>query len=280
MKNKMKNRVSLVILSMLLCFSMQSCNPAYVDAGEEGVFVKTPWFFGHGGVDYDPVGTGLSWEAWSTSCIKFKVIPVQYDEKFSDIMSADNTPVDLTAHALIRIKSGYTPLLLDKFGEDWYSNDIQKDFCNEVRNEISKWPMMQLTCKREIYDNMSKKIENVLNAKIKKDGIPIELMKVIIDKASPTSEVMEEYNHTAAQIQAKQTQQAAAQMQVARRDAEIKRAEADDAYRVKMGLNPDEYIKLRSLEIEKEKVEMVRDKGNVKITLLMGNGATPIYNVK
>lgn len=50
MKNKMKNRVSLVILSMLLCFSMQSCHPAYVDAGEEGVFVKTPWFFGHGGV--------------------------------------------------------------------------------------------------------------------------------------------------------------------------------------------------------------------------------------
>src|SRR5574344_641506 len=271
---------SLLLLAAICCVCLTSCNPAKINAGEEGVFVKKPWFFGHGGVDYSPVGTGLAWKAWTTKCVTFSIIPIQYDEKFSDIMSSDNTPVDLTAHALIKIKKGQTPLLLDKFGENWYENDIQKDFCNEVRNEISKWAMMQLTCKREIYDNMSAKIEKVLKDKIKKDGIPIELMKVIIDKESPTSEVMEEYNHTAAQIQAKQTQQAAAQMQVARRDAEIKRAEADDAYRVKMGLNPDEYIKLRSLEIEKEKVEMVRDKGNVKITLLMGNGATPIYNVK
>lgn len=271
----------LILLSVALTvISLQSCNPAKVGEGEEGVFVKKPWFFGHGGVDYSPVNTGLSWEAWSTKCVTFPIIPVQYNEKFNDIMSSDNTPVDLTAHALIKIKSGQTPLLLDKFGEQWYQNDIQKDFCNEVRNEISKWPMMQLTCQRDIYDNMSIKIEKVLRDKIKKDGIPIELMKIIIDKVSPTAEVMEEYNHTAAQIQAKQTQAAAAQMQVARRDAETKRAEADDAYRVKMGLNPDQYIKLRSLEIEKEKVDMVRNKSNVNITMLMGGGATPIYNVK
>lgn len=55
---------------------------------------------------------------------------------------------------------------------------------------------------------------------------------------------------------------------------------AGDAYRLKMGLTPDQYIKLRSLEIEKEKVDMVRGKANVNVTMLMGNGATPIYNVK
>ena len=276
----MKKYLSLLVVVLTLATGLQSCQPAKIKAGEEGVFVKSPWFFGHGGVDYTPVGTGLAWEAFTTRCVTFKVIPLQYNEKFNDIMSSDNTPVDLTAHALIRIKAGQTPLLLDKFGENWYQNDIQKDFCNEVRNEISKWPMMQLTCKREIYDNMSDKIERVLRAKIVKDGIPINLMKVIIDKASPTAEVMEEYNHTAAQIQAKQTQQAIAQMQIIRRDAETKRAEADDAYRIKMGLTPDQYIRLRSLEIEKEKVDMVRNKAKVNITMLMGSGATPIYNVK
>lgn len=277
-KKKMKNFLVSIVTMTIAIVCLQSCSE--VEAGEEGVLVESPLFFGHGGVDYTPVSTGLTWNAPTTDCIKFKIIPQQYNETFNDIMSSDNTPVNLTAHALIRIVSGKTPLLLDKFGVNWYKNDIQKDFCNEVRNEISKWPMMQLTCKREIYDNMSSKIEKVLRAKITKDGIPIELMKIIIDKASPTSEVMEEYNHTAAQIQAKQTQQAAAQMQIERRYAEEKRAEADDAYRVKMGLNPDQYIKLRSLEIEKEKVDMVRNKGNVKITMLMGGGATPIYNVK
>jgi preprotein translocase subunit SecD len=270
----------LVLLAALCCLCLTSCKLAKVNAGEEGVFVMKPWFFGHGGVDYNPISAGSSWMVFTTKCVTFSVIPIQYNEDFSDIMSSDNTPVNLTAHALIKIEKSKTPLLLDKFGENWYENDIQKDFCNEVRNEISKWPMMQLTCKREIYDSMSNKIENILRKKIQKDGIPIELIKVIIDKASPTKEVMEEYNHTAAQIQAKQTQQAAAQMQITRKDAETKRAEADDAYRVKMGLNPDQYIKLRQLEIEKEKVDMVRNKGNVSITMLMGNGALPMYNVR
>ena len=91
---------------------------------------------------------------------------------------------------------------------------------------------------------------------------------------------MEEYNHTVSAIQKLQTEEANARMQEVRKVSESKRAEADDAYRLKMGLTPDQYIKLRSLEIEKEKVDMVRGKANVNVTMLMGNGATPIYNVK
>jgi predicted HAD superfamily hydrolase len=91
---------------------------------------------------------------------------------------------------------------------------------------------------------------------------------------------MEEYNKTAAQIQAKQTQMAASDMQSYRKIAEEKRAEADDAYRVKMNLTPEQYIQLRSVEIEKEKVDMVRNKRNVSINMLMGNGAQPFYNIK
>ena len=145
------------IMLILPALTFTSCGK--VGPGEEGVLVKTPWFFGHGGVDDEPVSTGLIWTAPTTTCYTFPVIPVQYDEKFADIMSSDNTPVDLSAHALIRIIQGRTPVLLSRFGEKWYENDIQKDFCNEVRNEISKWPMMELTCRREIYDNMSRRAD-------------------------------------------------------------------------------------------------------------------------
>lgn len=265
---------------LMLLVSCTGCSFSKIDADEEGVMVMKPWFFGHGGVDNTPLTTGNTWTAWTTEVVRFKIIPVQYDEKFSDIMSSDNTPVDLTAHLLIQIEKGNTPILLKNFGENWYRNDIQKDLCNEVRNEISKYSMMELTCKRAIYDNASQHIENILRNKVKNEKIPITIMKVIIDKASPNSEVMEEYNKTAAQIQAKQTQLAASQMQECRKEAEMKRAEADDAYRVRMGLSPDQYIKLRSVEIEKEKVDMVRNKSNVSITMLMGNDYTPIYSVK
>lgn len=276
----MKKFMYVFIGIICMIMTMTSCSFSRVDADEEAVLIEKPWFFGHGGVCETPITTGNTWTAWTTEVVRFKITPVQYDEKFTDIMSSDNTPVDLTAHVLIQINKGETPILLKNFGENWYSNDIQKDLCNEVRNEISKYPMMELTCKRTIYDNASKQIEQVLIAKVQKERIPITIMKVIIDKASPNAEVMEEYNKTAAQLQAKQTQMAAAQMQEFRKMAEMKRAEADDAYRVKMSLSPEQYIKLRSVEIEKEKVDMVRNKGNVNITMLMGSDYTPIANVR
>lgn len=256
-----------------------ACTKVTPGAGEEAVLVYQPWFFGHGGVDETPVQTGLTWCAPTTGYIIFKIIPVQYNESFKDIISLDNTPISLTAHALIQIIPGKTPYLYEHFGEEWYQNIIQKDFCNEVRNEISKYPMIQLTSKRSIYDNISKHIEQILNKKIAQEKIPIRLQKVIIDKAKPNQEVMEEYNHTASAIQKLQTEEANARMQEVRKISEAKRAEADDAYRVRMGLNPDQFIRLRSLEIERDKVDMVRDKKNVNITMLMGNGAQPYFKV-
>ena len=277
----MKKKINVMwLIAALMVMSLTSCKFAQVDADEEAVLVEQPWFFGHGGVCSTPIEPGNTWTVLTTDVVDFKTTPVQYDEKFTDIMSSDNTPVNLTAHVLIQVIKGQTPILLQNFGENWYQNDIQKDLCNEVRNEISKYPMMELTCKRTIYDNASSRIEQVLISKVRKEKIPITILKVIIDKACPNNEVMEEYNKTAAQLQAKQTQIAASQMQESRKLAEEKRAEADDAYRAKMGLNPDQYIKLRSVEIEKEKVDMVRNKGNVSITMLMGNDYTPIYSVK
>lgn len=273
-------RILFILSLVAMVFSMTSCHGVRPGAGEEAVLIYKPWFFGHGGVDESPVRTGLTWCWWSTSSETFKVIPVQYNETFKDIISLDNTPISLTAHALIQIEKGKTPNLYENFGTQWYENIIQKDFCNEVRNEISKYPMVQLTSKRSIYDNISKHIEEVLNEKISSEKIPIKLIKVIIDKAKPNDEVMEEYNHTASAIQKLQTEEANARMQDVRKLSEAKRAEADDAYRLKMGLTADQYIKLRSLEIEKEKVDMVRGKANVTITMLMGGGAAPIYNVK
>ena len=276
----MKKIVEKFVFGICAATLFASCSFSSVDADEEAVMIEKPWFFGHGGVDDTPITTGNKITAMTTEVVRFKIIPVQYNEKFADIMSSDNTPVDLTAHVLIKITKGQTPILLQNFGVDWYKNDIQKDFCNEVRNEISKYPMMELTCKRSIYDNASKHIESVLISKVKKDKIPITIIKVIIDKASPNNDVMEEYNKTAAQMQAKQTQIAAAQMQEYRKTSEIKRAEADDAYRLKMNLTPDQYIKLRAIEIEKEKVDMIRNKSKVNITMLMGGDALPTYSIK
>lgn len=140
---------------------------------------------------------------------------------------------------------------------------------------------MDLTSKRSIYDNISKHIEEVISNKIKSENIPIKLLKVIIDKARPNKDVLEEYTRTAMAIQALQTQKAQSSMELARKTTEENRAIADDAYRQKMGFNADQYIKLRALEIEKEKVDMLRNKNNINVSLLMGGeGTYPTYQIK
>lgn len=62
-----------------------------------------------------------------------------------------------------------------------------------------------------------------------------------------------------------------------RKQAEINKADADKAYKERMGMSIAEYLSLRHLEIEKEKVELIKD--NKNISIIFGN-ANPVYPIK
>ena len=91
---------------------------------------------------------------------------------------------------------------------------------------------------------------------------------------------MDELARTAMEIQAQETQEQRAKTEIAREQAEIKRAQADKAYQREMNLTADQYIRLRHIEIEKEKVEMIKNKNNVQVHMVMGGGETTIYPIK
>jgi hypothetical protein len=44
-------------IALLFSVVMTSCHGVRPEAGEESVLIYKPWFFGHGGVDMDPVQT-------------------------------------------------------------------------------------------------------------------------------------------------------------------------------------------------------------------------------
>ena len=88
---------------MLAVIVLASCTRASVDADEVGVFVAKPYFFGDGGVIQEPLMQGSDWRAMSTDFFKLKSTPIKITESFDDIMSDDNTPVDLTANIVIQI---------------------------------------------------------------------------------------------------------------------------------------------------------------------------------
>ena len=68
--------------------SLTSCDLCTVDGGEEGVFIKQPWFFGQGGVEIEPLRQGSEWKVWSTDYIKYSVVNTKYSVSFDEILMA------------------------------------------------------------------------------------------------------------------------------------------------------------------------------------------------
>jgi regulator of protease activity HflC (stomatin/prohibitin superfamily) len=257
---------------------MTSCHSVAPNGDQEAVLVMKPWIFGHGGVHKDAVSSGRAWLALSTDYVKFTITPTTYTESFDDMMTDDNTPVDFAAYLKLQIKKGETPVLLEKFGEKWYENSVAPTFRTMVRDKASMFKMFSLTSDREVLASIQKEVKDKITDYCNKIGLPVTVMEVTIGKVTPPEEVLEETRRTAAQNQSKLTQDARAAAEISRKQAEINKAIADKAYQTQMNMTTFEYLELRKLEIEKEKVELVRDKQNV--TIVMGQGLQPTIPIK
>ncbi|KZX58038.1 hypothetical protein A3709_20720 [Halioglobus sp. HI00S01] len=66
--------------------------------------------------------------------------------------------------------------------------------------------------------------------------------------------------------------------ELARASAERNKALADQAYMEQMAFTSSEYLTYRAQEIEKEKLDMVKDKDNVSI--VMGFGSPDVQNFR
>lgn len=267
-----------LIQILLIALTVSSCTRVSVNGDEEAVLLKQPLIFGHGGVDETPITAGSSFVALTTSEIKFKIIPVTYKEPFKDMMTSDNTPINVDAYLKLQIKRGMTPQLYTLFGENWYQNSVMAFFRNLVREQLSEHEMFKLTSNRQILYSIQKNIQVSLEKYITKERIPVIVKDVTLGSITPPQEVLEETRRTASQNQSLLTQQARANSELARKQAEINKAIADKAYQTQMGMSVAEYLSLRKLEIDYEKVELVRSKKNV--TVVMGEGLTPTIPIK
>jgi regulator of protease activity HflC (stomatin/prohibitin superfamily) len=269
----------------LFALSFTSCDVCRVDGTEEGVFVKQPWFFGDGGVSQEPLTSGSEWKVFTTRFYTYSSVPTRFDETFDDIASDDGTPIDMTAHIVLKLKPGKSPVLHQNYGPKWYENNIKEIFREAVRNFISTYDMRSLISEREIYDTVKIDIMQRINAYITSLSttaeFPIEVCNVIVDKARPNAGVLEELNNTAIKMQQKQTAIMEQQMQEERRITEHKRALADKEYQATIGFSPQQFIALKSLELENQKIEMIKNKKNVNVDVMIGtNTGIPVWGIK
>ena len=68
-------------------------------------------------------------------------------------------------------------------------------------------------------------------------------------------------------------------MQKERKRTEHLRALADKEYQLTRGFTPTQFIALRGLELENQKIEMIKNKTNVNVDVMLGN-STPMWDIK
>ncbi len=272
----MKTKI-LTVLSILVALTFTGCfSPSSVDAGEEGVMVKKPWIFGHGGVDASPIKTGLVWTAWSTEVIRVNVKPFNVTEPFDDLITVDNNPVDFNIHMTFKHIEGKTPELVEKFGlNGWYINKVQEPLRNSVREFTKSRTMFEMTTNPKIVTELEQKVSEEIKEFLKKENIPTELVLATIGKVMPPQAVLDATIQTGVQKQNVLTQVERVKAEQSRELAEKASANADKAYMTAINMSADQYLKMKELDIQKLAIE----KGGSNISIIMGN-AQPFYNVK
>lgn len=257
--------------------TLTSCYRVKPDGDEESVLILKPMFFGHGGIEKTPISSGATWCAITTNHIEFKIVPINIEEKFTEVMTKDNTPLGTIINITLQIKRGESPVLYENFGEKWYDNSLSPGLRTIVRNEFSKYELFDLSSKRETSVNIQKYLKTYLTKQIDTLGLPVKVINVSIAGISPPEEVLNETKKTAAHNQEIYSQTQRALAEAARKNAEVNKAIADKAYQQEMGMTTQEYLALRHLEIEKEKVELI--KNNKNISIIFGN-AQPVFPIK
>lgn len=269
----------LIILSMIafIAIAMTSCHGVRPGADEEAVLIDKPWIWGHGGVDMNPVGTGLKWVWVTTSAETFKIVPFKHQVNMDDLFSDDNTPLDFHTIVITQIQKGKTPVLLQNYGKDWFNTNIYNYYCNLVRDHISQHSPFDLMSNRAVLNDIDTKVlkqmqEFVANLSKEKE-FPVTIKQITIGKAIPNEQQLEEMNKTAKAVQAKQTQERQAEVELAREKAERQRARADKAYREELGLSTQDFISLKW-------IETIAAKNGANIDVLVGGNATNMWNVR
>ena len=257
-------------LAVTSIIALLCCTRESVNANEEGVFIKKPYFFGKGGASEQPLLQGSEWRVFSTDFVKFVMSPEQYEENFEDLVAKDNNLINTNAFLTLQIEAGSTPKLLKNFGENWYKNNVQETFRKITRDKLCEYGMFELTTGRQVYTEINADIDKSLRTYFADRKLPVVIKSVVISRAQPSKGVLEEIDRTGIQMQAELTQGKRIKMEQTREEAELARAKADKAYMKEMNLSPDQFISLRALEIEKEKLELLRSNPNVKVDAFLG----------
>src|SRR5579864_3894119 len=261
-------------LALLLFAGLATgCRMYSPDAGHEIVLVKKPIIFGHGGVDSEPVKTGLTVAAITTQGVDVYMQPLKYETQLDDTMTQDGVPISF--HAIMVLKVTDSVNLIKNFGPEWYKNNLEEPFKTMVRQAVRKHGMNETAISTVALDAIDAEIRDGLTAFIASKGLPINLVTMTVGRANPPDAIKNQRIETAAQEQRSNTEKQRKLAEDQRRAAETSRAEADNAYREAMHLSPEQFIQLEMIKMQHE---VCGPNGKGTCTFIQ-NGTAQVYNL-
>ena len=257
---------------LLIVTLLGGCSVYAPDAGHEVVLIKKPWFFGHGGVEDQPVKPGRTWAAFTTEGVDVYMQPQKYETEMHDTMTSDGVPISF--HAIMVLQVIDSVSLIKNFGPHWYENNLQEPFKTMVRQAVRKRGMNETAISTTALDAIDDEIRDALVKFIKEKDLPVKLVTMTVGRANPPDAIKNQRIETAAQEQRIQTEIQIRNAESQRKAAEEARAAADNAYRQAIGLSPEQYVQLKRIEMEQKVC------GDGKCTFIVNSGAMPAFGVR
>ncbi len=253
---------------------LSACSSYAPDAGHEIVLVAKPYNpYAHGGVMEGSVKSGRTYTAISTEGVDVYMQPTKFETEMPDIMTSDGVPITFHVICVLQVTDSVT--LIKNFGEAWYKNNVEEPFKTMVRQAVKKHGMNETAISTTASDAIDNEIKGSLETFLADKKLPVRLVTMTVGKANPPDAIKHQRVETATQEQRANTEKQTKIAEDQRLAAETSRAAADNAYREAMHLSPEQFIQLKTIEMQ---TTVCGASGKAGCTFIT-TGVTPVYNL-
>jgi regulator of protease activity HflC (stomatin/prohibitin superfamily) len=276
----MRNAIVVMLAVIALC-GLTGCSVASPDAGHQAVWVDKPLFFGHGGVEQEPVLPGRSYGAITSDAIDVNMLPQRVDMEFDDMMTSSGVPVNFHVVATftitdpVKLVSKYGADYDEKTGWGFWNRTIDQPIRTAVRDAVKKRDMQEMAISQTAADAVGQEVATAAIKIVEQTGVPILFSAINVGRVNPPDAIKNQRIETAAQEQRAITMQQTKLAEDQRKAAEQSRASADNAYREAMQLSPDQFLQLERIKMQRE----VCAEGKSVCTFFIGGGPNPVVDV-
>lgn len=242
--------ILIIIMAVGYFFLIQRVS---INTGEEAVIIKKPWFWGEKGAERKVIAEGTIWSVASTKIKLISLKAFNIDDSFNELFTSDNIPMDLNLTLTFKNQKKSGVVLVEKFGEseEWYKNLLFNPLQNSLETEIKNQTFEEITQNSERLKEIKSNILFGINDFLQKQAIPVELLDITFGKIVPPKAIVQMAIDG-------EVQKEKLNVQLLRKKVEEENAQADRAYMLKMNISPREYLKIKQIELEHQKLSLQR----------------------